>query len=490
MKREHAHKRMEGDDGTSRRSPDALHEENMAAGDDARQSRQERQDRHNRHSRHSRQDRRSRWNRWRGRAGRMAGQVAGELAGELTAEGAAREPIDFSAPSIPYYADLASRFGLARIVLYMILLVFVVVTIISNRHLITYSNLYYLVKDINAATITAQSTTGYFNYPVSTVLPDIATYRGGLVIAGGGEVTVLSGAGKQTLSEATDYAHPCVRTADRYFVIFGRGETDFAVYNAFGRMYREDTAYPIYDACMGDNGSFAILTRSQDYTSEVILYNEDMGKVARVSLNGYVTALCMNRTGDVTAILSVEQASVTTKTKLTILRTHDRVETEEIVWEDTLVGGAGFLTDDRLALVCRDRLLVVGADGRTVAETSLEGREPQQVAFGRGSLALLSAEASGLGRTTLSLYDRSGRETASVDMSRVRDITDMIWNGGDVYVRTSHHVWRVNDKGQIRSSLAVDGQILGMLDAGKDTPLLCTLAYAYCPSAEDFAPAD
>lgn len=426
-----------------------------------------------------------RWHRlrrFRGRAGRVAGQVAGEL----TAEGALREPIDFSAPSVPYYADLASRFGLARILLYMILLVFVAVTIISNRHLITYSNLYYLVKDINAATVTAQSSTGYFNYPVSTVTPDVATYRGGLVIAGGGEVTVLSGAGKQTLSETTDHAHPCVRAADRYFVIFGRGETDFAVYNAFGRMYREDTAYPIYDACMGDNGSFAILTRSQDYTSEVILYNGDMGKIAGVHLNGYVTALCMNPTGDVTAILSMERTDAATETKLTILRTGDRVETEEVILEDTLVGSAGFLTDDRLAIVCRDRLIVKGTDGRTVTETSFEGREPQQVAFGRGALALLIRDASGLGETTLTLYDRNGRQTASADMPEVRNVTEMIWNNGNVYVRTSYRVWQVNDKGQVTASLEVDGQILGMLDAGKETPLLCTLAYAYCPSADDF----
>ncbi len=423
------------------------------------------------------------WDRLRGRAGRVAGQVVGEL----TAEGEVREPIDFSAPSIPYYDDLAGRFGLARIVLYMILLVFVVVTIVSNRHLITYSNLYYLVKDINAATVTAQSTTGYFNYPVSTVTPDIQTYRGGLVIAGAGEVTVLSGAGKQTLSENVTYAHPCVRAADRYFLTFGRGETGFAVYNAFGRMYREETAYPVYDACMGDNGAFAVLTRSQDYTSEVILYNDNMGKVAGVHLRGYVTALCMNPTGDITAILSVEQTDATPKTKLTILRTQDRVTTEEIMLEDTLVGDAGFLGDDRLVLVCRDRLLFVGSDGRTVSEVSLDGQAPRHVAFGQASVALLTSSASGMGEITLTIYDRSGREAGTTALPIAGGVSEVMWNGGEIYVRTSGMILRVTGQGGSLASMPIQGEIIGLLDAGADTPLACTLAYAYYLNGADFS---
>lgn len=435
---------------------------------------------------------RTRWARLRGRAGRVAGRVAGQVAGELTAEGDLRDPIDFSAPSVPYYDNLADRFSLARIVLYMVLLVFVVVTIISNRHLITYQNLYYLAKDINAATVTAQSSTGYFNYPVSTVTtvttvpPDIEAYRGGLAVVGAGEVTVLSGAGKQTLSEAVTYAHPCVRAADRYFLTFGRGEAGFAVYNAFGRMYREDTAYPIYDACMGDNGSFAVLTRSQDYTSEVILYNGDMEKVANVHLNGYVTALCMNRAGTATAILSVTQSDATPKTKLTILRTHSGVDTEEVQLEDTLVGSAAFLTEDRIALVCRDRLAVIGTDGRTVSEVAMEGRDILQVAFGNGTLALLLSDASGIGDVTLVLYDRSGKPTGDCVLPRAREAAEMCWNGEDVFLLIADKIWRVSDHGKSTSSLSVDGDILCLLDVGKETPLICTPAYAYNPDIGAF----
>ena len=77
--------------------------------------------------------------------GRFGRQTEEFLSGDTQAE-----PIDFSAPSIPYYENLAARLGFAKVVLYMALFVFVVVTVICNHKLITYENLYYLAKDIGA----------------------------------------------------------------------------------------------------------------------------------------------------------------------------------------------------------------------------------------------------------------------------------------------------------------------------------------------------
>ena len=95
-----------------------------------------------------------------------------------TEEVFSEEPIDFSAPSVPYYENLASRLSFARVVLYMALLVFVIVTVICNHRLITYENLYYLAKDIGASTQTAHAEADRLSYPVSSGKADFADYRG------------------------------------------------------------------------------------------------------------------------------------------------------------------------------------------------------------------------------------------------------------------------------------------------------------------------
>ena len=204
------------------------------------------------------------------------------------------EPIDFSAPSIPYYENLASRLSFARVVLYMVLLVFVVVTAVSNHRLITYENLYYLAKDIGAASQTAKAHADSLSYPISAEGADFALYRGGLVISGSDVVTAMSASGRQTLSVNVAYADPCARASDKYCLTFGRGEKSFSVYNAFVQVHTETTEFPVYDAAVGDNGNFAIVTRSRDYKSEVILYDDNMEKLAVYHLGGYVTGIAMN----------------------------------------------------------------------------------------------------------------------------------------------------------------------------------------------------
>ena len=235
---------------------------------------------------------------------RATGYVRG--VGRQTDEILSGEPIDFSAPSIPYYENLAARLGFARVVLYMVLLVFVVVTVISNHRLITYENLYYLAKDIGAASQTAKAQADSLSYPISSKGSDFALYRGGLVISGGEVVTAMSASGRQTLSVNVAYADPCVRASDKFCLSFGRGEKSFSVYNAFVQVHTETTDYPVYDAAVGDNGNFAIVTRSRDYKSEVLLYDGNMEKLANYHLNGYVTGISMNQAGDRLGVVSAE----------------------------------------------------------------------------------------------------------------------------------------------------------------------------------------
>ena len=235
------------------------------------------------------------------------------------------DPIDFSAPSIPYYENLAARVGFARVVLYMALLVFVVVTMVSNHRLITYENLYYLAKDIGAASQTAKAHADSLSYPISAEGADFALYRGGLVISGSDVVTAMSASGRQTLSVNVAYANPCVRASDKYCISFGRGEKSFSVYNAFVQVHTETTEYPVFDAAVGDNGSFAIVTRSRDYKSEVILYNDNMEKQAVYHLGGYVTGISMNQEGDRLGIVSVEAQNGVWVTKITVIRIGNRI---------------------------------------------------------------------------------------------------------------------------------------------------------------------
>ncbi len=399
------------------------------------------------------------------------------------------EPIDFSAPSTPYYAKLSEGFNLARIVLYMILFAFVVVTVLSSRHLITYENLYYLVKDVSAATLTAQSEADYLSYPISDADADFALYRGGLTIAGGQEITVLSGSGKQTLSENVSLARPCVRTGDEYLLVFSRGEAGFSVYNAFVRLRKEATEFPVFDACMSKDGSFAILTRSLDYTSEVILYNNDMNKQAAAHIGGYVTALTISDDGKTLAILSLELQEDAYVTKLTLLRKGlSAVTHKEVFLRDTVVLSADFLADDRLAVVCEDKLLIFRSDGDEVANVSYPGSSPRLCTFGNGQTALLCSDRNSLVSGILSVYDKNGKELYSTSLASVETAEELLLSEKHVYIRMGEHILCISNEGNKRTQAVIHRDTLTLLAEGNGDLLACGPAFAQRIKEGDFTP--
>jgi hypothetical protein len=422
-----------------------------------------------------------------GYVGRFGRQTEEFLSGETEAQ-----PIDFSAPSIPYYENLAARLGFAKVVLYMALFVFVVVTVICNHKLITYENLYYLAKDIGAATQTAQSRADQVSYPISSSGTDFALYRGGVAVAGSEVVTVLSGSGRQTLSENVAYADPCVRAGESFCLTFGRGEKSFAVYNAFVRVHAETTDFPIYDAAVGGDGSFAVVTRSRDYKSEVLLYDGNMERVAAYRLNGYVTGVSMNEGGDRLGVVSVESKNNIWVTKVTVIRIGNRITESTATLEGTLGSTCGFITEDRFAVLFSDRLMVFASDATVMGENRFEGSTPTLAAIGRGSVAILSRESDGLSFSRLTVYDRNAREDYRVELpgdhpiSQAGDPTILRFGGNALYLRAGDTLFRVTGSGKSIAALEMSRGTLNVLPLNADEVLICTPAYAYRVESKEF----
>ncbi|MBE6653623.1 MAG: hypothetical protein E7610_09465 [Ruminococcaceae bacterium] len=408
-----------------------------------------------------------------------------------TDEVLSEEPIDFSSPSIPYYENLANRLSFARVVLYMVLVVFLVVTIACNHRLITYENLYYLAKDIGAATLTAQSQADRISYPISSSKADFALYRGGMVAAGCEVVTAASGSGRQTLSVNVAYADPCVRTSEKYCITFGRGEKSFAVYNPFVRVYREITEFPVYDAVVGDNGYFAVVTRSRDYTSEVILYNDNMEKIANYHLNGYVTGLAMDREGSRLGVVSAESVNGLWETKITLIRMGQRISAETATLSGSFGSICGFVDEDRLAVMLSDRLLVFAPDATVKGEVLFGEDTPALCTVSRGRIAVLFRSRADLSENLLRVYDEGCRRVYEVTLDKSHPVQtdggalEIAFGGDRLYVRTVKSLYRVSGNGEEWTSVPVSHDTLKILPA-EDEVYVCTPAYAARVDRRDF----
>ncbi len=397
------------------------------------------------------------------------------------------EPIDFSTPSIPYYTRLAEKFSLARIVLYMVLFAFVVVTLFSSRQVITYENLYYLVKDINAAHATAQSQAEYLNYPTSQASASFALFRGGLVVAGGDEITALSGAGKQTLSDNVSMTSPCVSAGGQYFLTYSRGEKNYAIYNAFVRVHKELTEFPVYNACMGQDGSYAVQTRSREYTSVVLWYDDDGDKLPGCYLGGYVTSLTISQDSRTLAVVSMDTKDGGYETKIILLQRgiSGGGTTHEITRRGGVLG-ARFITSDRLCVVYEDGVAYYRLDGREQAFMPFEQEKPLLWCVNTGYVGIYYQDTAQLAKKALMVYDQNGREVYDVTVDDMKNPSSMVMDGQDVYLHDFGHILRVSKSGNDMASVSVDGNTLCMLVTGDGSLLVCTPAFARYIDSRDF----
>ncbi len=402
----------------------------------------------------------------------------------LSEEPEVEEPIDFSAPSVPYYTHLAERFNLARIVLYMVLFVFVVVTVVCSRHLITYENLYYLVKDIGAANITAQSMADSVSYPVSGSM-DFALYRGGLAVVGGEEITALSASGKQTLSENVSLSQPEVRTSEPYFLVFGRGETGFSVYNSFVCVQKNNTDYPVYDACMARDGAYAVLTRSDEHRSVVLCYDADLNKRIAVNRSGYVTAMALSPDGSVLATLSLELEDGGYTTKLSFTK-QDGSEKHAYL-EASAVLSAAFLADDRLAVISQDRLRIYRTDGELVSETRFADGRLMLSDTDDSYAALLLTSERHLSGYELYVFDRNGKEVYRTSPQMRGSAKELLLSGREVYIRMNDRILWVTDRGDEVKEAEGYRDALSMLPMTDGGILVCSPGYAERLDKKDFS---
>ena len=387
------------------------------------------------------------------------------------------EPIDFSSPSIPYYSELAERFSAARMLIYIVLFVFLLVTIIFGSEMITYSNLYYLVKDINAAAVDGRDAVDYLSYPTSGGEQSYALYRDGLVVVGGDEITVLSASGKQTLTDNVAYSAPCVRSADRYFLAFGLGEKSFAVYNSFVRIFAEVLEYPVYEAAVSDSGAFAVVTRSREYRSEVNVYDADMQKITSYRTAGYVTAVSLNSGGDRMVISTVDSEGETSGARLIFFKPGADEPEAEITLGNEMIYRCRFMGNSRIAVISDRGVAVYDFDGEIVESTDYSSDTPLLFDLADSNIGLLeSGEESGL--YYVKVFDRNGKELYNKEISSDTPPKQLRLAGTDAYILTESGVHRVTRRGENTILSLPDDEVECLLARRSGNILACTMTYA------------
>lgn len=379
----------------------------------------------------------------------------------------------------PDEAKLSYGLSMAKLVSAFLFCVLLLSVLLFGGNIFSYENVYYMFKDICYITSYSENRPETLNYSEPMSNQDFTVFKNGLAVASDSELKFFTSTGRVTMALGSEYTNPKIVCSDRSALVYDQGRRSFSIYNSFIQIYSETLDYPISTAYMAKDGSFAIVTKSNSYTSLVRIYSADLQFKTEYSKNDYVLSAELSSNGKYAAIMSFDVSDGESIANLNVLKksnngrysSHSSVSVKGV-----MPYKCSFISDDRLALFCSDRVLIY----------DLKGNNKNDFIY-PSSLSHLSIDDSGFamifkgenisGNNTVAVFDNNGHVTYSDNIKG--NISDIAYKNGYLYLLCDSEAVRIACQygRDIRINFLAENAEILTFDSGE--VMICTPAVAY-----------
>ncbi len=218
-----------------------------------------------------------------------------------------------------YYFDIAKKYRICKYIAAILAIAFstVMFTVFNND--ITVENFQYLIKDID---IIGFASNNDFSAIIFSGGSDskFAVYRDGLAVVNSENISIYNSNGVSSLNKTNRFYNPKLLTSDKYMLVYDSGNAtcSYSIFNSFSEVKKEGNSsnldYPITSAAISDEGSYLIITHSEDFKGVLLLYDKDFNLINEIKKDKYILSAAITSNGKEVAVASVcdeEGSSVT-----------------------------------------------------------------------------------------------------------------------------------------------------------------------------------
>lgn len=183
-----------------------------------------------------------------------------------------------------YYARVSRKLRNTKYIALLLMVACAFLTLFAYRDRLTYGNLRYLFRDIDAAgNSTFSSDTVYYTADEKNTF---VYYRDDLAVGSTVGVTFHRALGSRSFSDEVNFRAPILAPSEKYLVAYDSGGYSFYVYNSLGRVYNEKLETEIISAAAADNGHFALLAKNKKGGADIYVYDKNFNRVASLTRAG------------------------------------------------------------------------------------------------------------------------------------------------------------------------------------------------------------
>ncbi len=381
---------------------------------------------------------------------------------------------DFSGAGDVYFASISAFYKVIERVLWVLLILFVVFSLLTNYKEITFNNFFYLLKDFSSAVDSETS-----NYQVLSYDSDkeqkFALFRGGIASASSSRVSIFTTSGRRSLNNNNEYYSPSIIASDKYVLVYDSASSSFSLYNSFSKVYSltlENRAR-ITDAAFDDDGSFAVAAREADMKTVIYVYNKNIKKRAAISQSDYVFDMSLNYADGNLTTIAYDVGNGTGKTVIKVhnFENENAEKITPVEFDGEFPLACSYLENGDLAVVTNSSIRIFDKNLKELK--SQRFYEASVSAFNVSKKGAVAVVNSGSVRTVYA-FNSKGDIVYNKPIGENVTKTDIV--GKYLFLQTSSGVIRIDTDNKTRQFLSSNRG--SMLVYSEDTAIVCGEAKA------------
>ncbi len=266
-------------------------------------------------------------------------------------------------------------------------------------------------------------------------------------------LVVLNSNAGEYLNTHHSFANPIVRTNSGYSVVFNSDATGYKIINRDSVVYTGSVSKKIFDADVASNGTYAILTRGNDYLSELNVYKSDNSKKYEYSFaEYYVNSVSINSDGTRAVLGGVSAKDGGLVSAVYILDFGQDSYLQKYEFEDSFIYSVEYLDNGNVIAIGsnaayyidieKSKQTVFDYDMKTLTNYTVDGKY--------GAVLSLSSDTDGRTGSVFTL-STEGKKTEQIDIDG--KVLSLDYTDNSIAVLTSGKVMVYNLKGKLIKSV-------------------------------------
>ncbi|MBE6600094.1 MAG: hypothetical protein E7640_02655 [Ruminococcaceae bacterium] len=383
----------------------------------------------------------------------------------------APEPIkpEYKSPRNEYYGRVSERFSTAQMILYVVLTVFVLISLMINSEWITYENFYYFFSDMG----------DYITAPDSEIEDVIYTsdrkqtfsmYGGKFAVAGNSGMRLYTASGRLIINDEDEIANPMLVSSDRYLLMYDHNGTEFRIYNIFTEVFSDNIdKLSIYGADIADSGDFALITSSTSNNFAVNLYSDKFKLEKIFKKNDYIVDIALDNSGSRLAMLSYCVEGGQMNANISMTRTNRDEPYADIELTGAMPLYCKFTDAGNLIVVCDNGIYSFTSNGSQITDLPYEKNMTTVLADVNSDGAAVVRKSGD--SYALIVIGENGRVTHESELDVPAESIAVC--GSSVFIDTDEKIIRLNTLTKAENEISFSHPDAVMLVKNESELLLC-----------------